>query len=138
MRFIPTGVHGVVDYLVGILLIGVPFVVGFGTGAETGIAVGNAATYVPVLLGFGTIIYSLCTNYELGVLRVIPMRGHLVLDAASGVFLAASPWIFGFADRVFWPHLLFGLFSVVAGLTTEKETRSRDRIASERLARGAE
>ncbi len=121
MRFIPTGVHGVMDYLVGVLLIGIPFIVGFGTGAETGIAVGNAATYVPVLLGFGTIIYSLCTNYELGVLRVIPMRAHLALDAAAGVFLAASPWIFGFASIVFVPHLVIGLFEIGAALLTDPE-----------------
>jgi hypothetical protein len=61
------------------------------------------------------------------------MPVHLILDVAGGAILAASPWVFGFADRVFWPHLLFGLFSVVAGLTTEKNTSSADRIASERL-----
>jgi hypothetical protein len=61
------------------------------------------------------------------------MPVHLLLDLAGGAVLAASPWIFGFADRVFWPHVLFGLFSVVAGLTTEKVARSPDRIASERI-----
>ena len=57
------------------------------------------------------------------------------VNLGIGLWLVISPWVLGFADRVFWPHLLFGLFSVVAGLTTEKQPRSPDRIASERLAR---
>jgi hypothetical protein len=46
------------------------------------------------------------------------MRMHLLLDIASGMLLAASPWLFGFADRVFLPHLVVGLFEIVAGLAT--------------------
>ena len=83
MRFIPTGIHGVMDYLMGVLLIGIPFVVGFAPGAETGIAVDNAATYVPVVLGFGAIIYSLCTNYELGVVRE-PFKSRLAARSTAG------------------------------------------------------
>lgn len=46
------------------------------------------------------------------------MGTHLGLDAASGVLLAASPWLFGFSVVVFWPHLILGLFEVAAALTT--------------------
>jgi hypothetical protein len=130
MRFIPTRVHGLIDYIWGLLVGTAPWIFGF---ADNG-----PATYVAWIFGVGAILYSLGTNYELGLLPVVSMPVHLILDVAGGAILAASPWIFGFSDRVFWPHLLFGLFSVVAGLTTEKETRSPDRIASERLTRGAE
>ena len=58
------------------------------------------------------------TDYELGVMRVIPMPVHLGIDIASGALLALSPWLFGFADRVFWPHLVVGIFEIGAGLTT--------------------
>jgi hypothetical protein len=34
------------------------------------------------------------------------------MDVAAGLFLAASPWLLGFAEVVFWPHLLVGLFEV--------------------------
>ena len=121
MRFIPTGIHGVLDYLTGVVLIGIPFVVGFVPGRETAIAIDNAATYVPVVLGFGLIIYSLFTNYEVGVVRKIPMRVHLALDAISGGFLAVSPWLFGFADYVLWPHVILGVIELVAANTTQTE-----------------
>ena len=110
MRFISTRVHGVLDYLMGMVLIAAPWMLGFADN--------SAATWVPVLLGVGTIIYSLFTDYELGVFRGISMRGHLWLDALSGIFLAASPWLFGFSDRVSTPHVVLGVFEVIAALTT--------------------
>jgi hypothetical protein len=110
MKIIPRKIHGILDYLVGIVLIAAPWILGF---ADNG-----PATYVPVVLGVGALLYSLLTNYELGVLRVIPFRVHLILDVLSGLLLAASPWLFGFADRVYLPHLLVGIFEVLAGLMT--------------------
>lgn len=110
MRFIPTRVHGVLDYLVGAVLIAAPWLLGFANGGPE--------QWIPVALGAGALVYSLLTNYELGVARVIPMRTHLLLDLASGALLAVSPWLFGFADRVWVPHLIFGLLEIGASLTT--------------------
>ena len=110
MRFIPTRTHGVIDYVVGALLIAVPYLLGFADG--------TAAQWVPQLLGLVAIGGAMLTDYELGVMRVIPMPVHLGIDIASGVLLAASPWLFGFADRVFWPHLIVGIMESGAGLTT--------------------
>ena len=110
MRFLPTRVHGMMDYLMGILLIAVPFLAGFPRGA---------ATWVPVALGMGAVVYSMLTDYELGVAGIIPMPVHLGIDAMSGLLLAASPWLFGFANAVWMPHLILGLLEVGAALTTQ-------------------
>ena len=110
MRFIPTRIHGVLDYLVGVLLIAAPWLLGF---ADV-----DAARWVPVILGIGAILYSLVTRYEFGLAGLISMPVHLGLDALSGLVLAASPWLFGFADEVWLPHLLLGLFEICAALTT--------------------
>lgn len=113
MRFIPTRVHGYLDYLVGLLLIAAPWLFDFADG--------GAETWVPVILGAGAIIYSLMTDYELGVSKTISMRTHLTLDLLSGILLAASPWIFGFADEVYGPHLVLGLLEIGAALMTKRE-----------------
>jgi hypothetical protein len=76
---------------------------------------------VAVIVGLGAIAYSAVTDYELGLVRLAPMRVHLLLDGVGGALLAASPWILGFADHVYAPHLLFGLFAVVASLVTRTE-----------------
>ena len=110
MRFIPTRIHGVLDYLVGALLIAAPYLFGFATG--------GAKQWLPMILGLGAIGYSLLTRYELGLVPVISMPGHLWLDALSGALLAVSPWLFGFSGEVYAPHVLVGLFEIGAALMT--------------------
>ncbi|MPR13464.1 hypothetical protein FS320_42255 [Microvirga tunisiensis] len=70
----------------------------------------------------GAILYSALTAYELGLIKILPMSLHLILDGLGGIALAASPFLFGFSDWVYWPHVLFGLFSVAASLVTRMET----------------
>jgi len=110
MRFIPTRIHGMLDYASGLLLIAAPYLFGFADG--------TIQQWLPQILGVGAIFYSLFTNYELGAVRAMPMRVHLFLDAASGILLASSPWLFGFDERVWLPHLVLGLFEIGAALTT--------------------
>ena len=110
MRFISTRTHGVLDYLAGALLIVAPYLLGFADG--------TAAQWIPQILGAAMIGASLLTDYELGVVRMIPMPVHLFLDIAVGALLAVSPWLFGFADRVFWPHLILGVLEIGSGLMT--------------------
>ena len=110
MRFLPTRIHGVIDYLTGVLLIAAPWLFGFADG--------TAAQWVPVILGVAILGMSLITDYELSAARVIPMGVHLAVDGLGGAFLAISPWLFGFADRTYWPHLIVGLGEIVASLVT--------------------
>jgi hypothetical protein len=111
MRIISTKAHGVLDYLMGVLLIASPWLFGF--------AGGGAETWVPVILGAGAIVYSLITNYEMGAFKTISMRAHLNLDLMSGAFLAISPWFFGFNEYVYLPHLILGIAEIGAVLMTD-------------------
>ncbi|WP_152049886.1 SPW repeat domain-containing protein [Tautonia marina] len=110
MRFLSTRSHGVLDYLVGASLILMPWLLGF--------TVGGAETWVPVLVGAIVIIYSLMTDYEAGCVGTLTMPTHMAFDAAAGVFLAASPWLFGFAGIVWLPHVVVGLLSIVVATST--------------------
>lgn len=110
MKMLSTRVHGIMDYLVGILLIISPWLFQFADG--------GAAMWVPVILGIGTILYSLMTNYEYGVAAVISMPTHLWIDGTAGLFLAVSPWLIGFVDVAALPHLIIGLLEMGAALMT--------------------
>jgi hypothetical protein len=83
-----------------------------------GFAAGGAETWLPVVLGAATIIYSVFTDYELGLVRKIPMPVHLALDLLSGALLAVSPWLFAFSRWVWAPHLIIGLFEIGVSLFT--------------------
>lgn len=110
MKFIKTKTHGILDYLVGVLLILAPYIFGFANG--------GAAQIVPMVIGILTIVMALFTDYEYGAVKSIPMSAHLTMDIVAGIFLAVSPWLFGFADYVFWPHLIVGIFEIGTAMTT--------------------
>ena len=98
---IPSKTHAVIDYVVGVLLLAAPYILGFANGGP--------AQIVPMALGAGTILYSLLTRYELSIAKLIPYRVHLVIDLLAGVVLLASPWLFDFADVIWWPHVAVGI-----------------------------
>jgi hypothetical protein len=111
MKILSTRTHGVLDYLVGILLIASPWIFNFARdGAET---------WVPVILGAAAIVYSLLTNYEMGAFKTLSMRTHLNLDMLSGALLAISPWVFRFNEYVFLPHLILGIAEIGVALITD-------------------
>ncbi len=117
MRFVPTRLHGVADWLLGALLIALPFLLELDRSAPEG--------WLPMVLGAAGLTVTFFTDHELGVVRRLPMSRHLMIDGLSGALLAASPWLFGFSDRVWMPHLLLGLTEVVAAFVTKLEPADR-------------
>jgi len=114
MRVISTKTHGAIDYMTGAALLAAP--------ALLGISDEPAASRVLRGAGLAAAAYSLLTDYEFGLVRLIPMPAHLAMDAASGVLLAASPWLFGFGDRgsrYRLPHVVVGAAEVLAALTSK-------------------
>jgi hypothetical protein len=58
----------------------------------------------------------LFTDYEPGLIKLLPMPLHLIIDFLSGLLLATSPWLFGFDDQLYLPHLVLGLTEIVITL----------------------
>ena len=78
---IPTLIHGILDYVTAPTLIALPRMMGWGT----------RITALLTSAGAGVLGYSVMTRYELGLLKVLPMKTHLMIDMASGGMLALSP-----------------------------------------------
>lgn len=116
LRVIPTGVHGALDYLASGINLAFPGLLGLHDVPW--------AALIPRIDGLVGAGYSLITDYELGVLKVLPMPAHLAFDAAKGVFMASSPWLFGFAkngSRYWMPHVLMGTADVLAAITSKTD-----------------
>lgn len=105
MKLIPTTIHGYLDYIVSAVLIASPWLLGFANN--------GFETWVPVVLGSTSILYSFFTNYEMGAVKILSMRIHLLLDFLSAVALAFSPWIFGFSHEIWAPHLVIGVLEMI-------------------------
>lgn len=120
MRIITTKKHALLDYMYGFLLINSPWIFRFNDG--------TVAEWLPVLIGVAIICISVFTHYEGGVLKALSFKTHLLLDVTAGLILMASPWIFGFYNEVFVPHLALGIMAVVVPLFTKTIPYSR-RIA---------
>lgn len=116
-RPISSRMHGMLDYPAGAALIAAPWIFGFSD-------VGGAAVAVPVVLGILILVQSLATDYEFGVVGIVPLRLHLLVDVLGGAFLALTPIIFGTTDQglgAWLPHVVVGVALVFAGLLTEPE-----------------
>jgi hypothetical protein len=114
LRLIPTSVHGTLDYLASGINLGFPALLELDDAPT--------AALIPRLDGIAGACYSLITDYELGLLKVLPMPVHLIFDAAKGALLASSPWLFGFGKngpRYWLPHMLMGTADILAAMTSK-------------------
>lgn len=71
---ISTKAHGFLDYMTAGLLITMPRALGWS----------NCVTRLLDASAAGTVVYSLLTRYELGVVKALPMKAHLAIDAVQG------------------------------------------------------
>jgi len=122
---INTRTHGIIDYLMAAVLIIVPFLFNFG-------AVHEAALWTPVILGIVILLSSLMTKYELSAAKIIPMPLHLGADMLVGLVLLASPWLFGFADQMWLPHVILGIAEIGVAALTQRHS-SYDATSSHTL-----
>lgn len=119
MRILPTFVHGIIDYVWGALLILTPHLLGTPD---------YNATLIAGVFGAAAILYSLATRYELGAVKLIAMRTHLLLDIAAGVVLVAVPFVLPIDPAMRAVFIGFGLFAVAAGFITRTVPGGRDAV----------
>ncbi|MBO9102162.1 MULTISPECIES: SPW repeat domain-containing protein [unclassified Rhizobium] len=108
MRFLPTMIHGALDYLVGLLVIVLPFVLGLQ----------GSQRWTLVVIGLLVILYSAMTDYEWGLIRFLRIRFHLALDVVFGLAMLLTPWLLDFPTQARWPnYVLAGLALVLVAVT---------------------
>ncbi len=114
-KILSTRVHGALDYLTAPTLFALPRLLKWNKPLTT--LLSGAA--------IGTLVYSMMTRYELGLLKWLPMKGHLTLDFINGATLAATPFLLldeKERDASTVGLLLgFGAFEIAASLLTETE-----------------
>ncbi len=128
IRFVPTSVHGIFDYIGGIALIACPFIFGF-------YSMGGIAVILPIVLGIGLILYSLLTNYERGIpaVKFIPMPVHLILDFVAAAFLAVAPFLFSYSNQglnVWLPFVVAGVGVILLVIVSQTHPYLKAKVKS--------
>src|SRR3954449_9124692 len=106
-RPIDSTLHGATDYTAGTLLMtAFPKLAGIeGTRSAGQIRIAGAIHAA----------YSTLTDYPLGVVKVLPYKAHLAVDALGAIALAATPFVTGQykKGRSQWvPHVALCLFEL--------------------------
>ena len=109
MRFIPTPVHGAADYVLGIALLALPWI----WMEESPIG-----AWIPIALGAVILVQAVMTDWELSLAKLVPVPMHLTMDAVLGLALAASPFVLGYWEEIWIPHVLIGAMMVGAAAFT--------------------
>jgi hypothetical protein len=90
MRSIGAWSHGIIDYLMVIILVIAPGVAGFA---------GRQATWCYLLAAIHLVL-TLLTRFPLGAAKIVSFPIHGALELIVAVLLIALPWVAGFAAGV--------------------------------------
>lgn len=116
-NIIPTHWHAFLDYVMVFTLVGGPWIFTFHESV--------AATNVSLWSGAAIAGLSIFTRYEGGLIRVIPMPLHLVMDIVVGLLLMISPFLFDFGEEGNTFHIVSGLIVLGGGIFTSSKLRKR-------------
>ena len=89
MKFVTKQIHAYLDYPVAIALIGLPFLLNLGTSNPL-------AFQLSVITGVAALILTILTDHQLGVIRVVSYKIHLIVDFLVGIVFVLAPFIFSF------------------------------------------
>lgn len=89
MKFITQKTHAFLDYPVAIALMILPFILGLGK-------INSLAIWISLTTGIAAFILTILTNHQLGLIKVISYKLHLIVDFIVGLSFVIIPFLFAF------------------------------------------
>ncbi len=110
MKFVTKKIHAYLDYPVAAALMLAPFVLGLGSANPL-------AWQLSLATGIAALVLTVLTDHQLGIVRVIPYRIHLLVDLVVGLTFTAAPFLLSFTgmDALYY-WINGGAVLVVVGL----------------------
>jgi len=87
---IPITLHGLIEYVAGVLFIVAPLLLDYDSGAATGLS---------VAVGIVILVVAATSAFPTGLIPRITVPVHVTLDFVLAAFLIVSPFVFGFSDE---------------------------------------
>ena len=112
---ISTRAHGFIDYMTAGLLVALPRAMGWS----------RQVTHLLDAAACTTVTYSLLTRYELGVVKALPMKAHLAIDAVQGgAMIGAAAFLEDEDPEVRATLAAIGTFELGVTLLSRTETEA--------------
>jgi hypothetical protein len=114
MKFISSRTHTYIGAVVGVALIVAPWLFQFDEV--------EPAKWSAIGVGIFVLLNELVTTSPAALVKLVPMRVHVMLDVVTGIFLLATPFLFGFSDEdanAWVPHIVVGLLIAGYALVTD-------------------
>ena len=113
-KIISSRTHTYIGWIVGIALVAAPWIFQFDEV--------EPAKWSAIGVGLFILVNEALTTSPASLLKIVPMRLHIMLDVVTGIFLLATPFIFGFVDEdanAWVPHIVVGLLVAGYALVTD-------------------
>jgi hypothetical protein len=88
---IPLNAHAALEPLIAIIIAAAPWIFGFSDV--------DSAKTICIAVGVVMLVAGAMTNWRLALVRLIPLRMHLMTDLVLAAVLVLSPFVFGFGDE---------------------------------------
>jgi hypothetical protein len=110
LKIISIKVHGILDYFTVLAFALIPCIFGL-TGVPA---------YLSYTLSGVHFLMSVLTRFPLGLVKIIPVKLHRIVETIVGPALIISPWGLGFAEELTARYVFIGagvIISIVGLLT---------------------
>jgi len=122
---IPRFVHGLIEYVAGVLFIAAPLLLSFDSGA---------ATAISIVVGVVVLVIAAATDGPTSLVNSLPITAHVALDYVLAVLLVALPFVAGFSGEttptVFFIALGVAHLLITIGTRFRPETHERHPVSS--------
>ena len=126
---IPLNVHAAIEPLIAAIVIAAPWIFGFSDV--------DSAKAVCIVVGVVMLIAGSMTDWRLSLVRLIPLRMHLMTDLLLGAVLILSPFVFGFSDEGGATRftVIAGVLELITALMTRWDPTEAEESAVDRASR---
>jgi hypothetical protein len=124
---LPLRAHAMLEPLVGLLLIAAPWIFGFSDAGD--------ATTVSIVLGALVLVTGLTTRWRMGIVKLLSLRTHRMMDALVALVAIVSPFVLGFSDNGAATRFLIIMGVLELGATLMTRWDERDEFAVDHAGR---
>lgn len=116
MKIITPKLHGYLDFLTVAIFLMAPSLLGL-SGLPATIAYGLAVIHLAV---------TLITDFEYGVVKILPFKVHGLIERIVGPLLVALPFVLGFTGQgaAVYFYVVIGAVIIAVGLVTDYDAKS--------------